>query len=232
MPAPVSVIIPTLDVADRIGPCLGALAEGLDAGLLRELILADGGSTDAIEAVADAVGARLVRTARGRGQQLAAGARAARGTWLLVVHADTVLAPGWSRAVLAQIRARPGMAGYFRLRFDAAGIFPRLVAGWANLRSRLFGLPYGDQGLLIPRGLYDRVGGYPEIALMEDVAIARALRGRLCALPAWAVTSAERYRAEGWLRRGARNLGTLARYLLGTPPGLLAARYDRERRHG
>ena len=118
----------------------------------------------------------------------------------------------------------PGISG---LGFRAGGILPRVVAGWANIRSRVFGLPYGDQGLLLRRALLEEVGGVPEIPLMEDVALARALRGRLCALPGTALTSAERYQAEGWFRRGARNLTVLLRYLLGVPPERLVRAYRR-----
>ena len=93
----------------------------------------------------------------------------------MVLHADTRLGPGWSGAVLAHIEAGRG-AGWFRLRFRAGGIAPRAVERWANLRSRM-GLPYGDQGLVLPRGLHDAVGGFPDIPLMEDVAMARRLQG-------------------------------------------------------
>ena len=120
-----------------------------------------------------------------------------------------------------------GKAGWFRLAFDAPGAPPRIVAAWANARARL-GLPYGDQALLIHRSLYRKVGGYPAIPLMEDVAIARALgRARLAALGAVATTSADRYLRNGWLRQGARNLLTLTRYLLGASPETLARSYRR-----
>ena len=230
MSAPVSVVIPTLEAAERLGPCLAALTEGLGEGLIRELILADGGSSDEIAEIADAAGARLVAAPRGRGTQLAVGAGVARGDWLLFLHADTVLAPGWAAAVRGHIQNGGGKAGYFALRFDASGLAPQLVAGWANLRAALFGLPYGDQGLLIGRALYRSVGGYPESPLMEDVALARRLgRGRLARLGAAAVTSAERYARDGWLRRGWRNLTTLALYFLGISPDRLAERYGRGR---
>lgn len=223
-----SVVIPTWRAAARIGPCLGALAEAVLDGVIREVILVDGGSDDDIAAVAEAVGARLILAPRGRGGQMAAGAAAARGEWLMFLHADTVLGPGWARAVTAHIGRGPGRAGYFRLAFDARGLAPAWVAAWANLRSALFALPYGDQGLLIDRALYASVGGHPAWPLMEDVALARALGPRrLAGLGAVAVTSAERYVAEGWLRRGARNLGTLALYFLGRSPERLAARYHR-----
>lgn len=228
MPAPISIVIPTLDVAGRIGLVLGALTEGLGAGLIRELILSDGGSHDDIAAVADAAGAHLVTGPPGRGGQLARGAAAAQGTWLMFLHADSRPVTGWPAAVAAHLEGGGGTAGYFDLRFDARGPMPRAVAGWANLRSRAFALPYGDQGLLLPAALYRSVGGYPEIPLMEDVALVRRLgRARLRPLGWPVTTSAERYLRDGWLRRGALNLSTLGLYFAGRDPAALARRYGR-----
>lgn len=228
MSAPVSVIIPTLEAAGRLGPCLGALAEAALSGLIREVILADGGSTDEVGDVAEATGATLVATARGRGTQLAAGAAAARGDWLLFLHADSVLPEGWDAAVAEHIAGHGNAAGYFGLRFDDGGLAAWLVAGWANLRSRLFALPYGDQALLVPAALYRAVGGFPDWPLMEDVALVRRIgRARLCRMPGLVTTSAERYRRDGWCRRGFRNLSTLALYFLGVAPERLARRYAR-----
>ncbi|MEL6620663.1 MAG: TIGR04283 family arsenosugar biosynthesis glycosyltransferase [Pseudomonadota bacterium] len=224
MPVPISVIVPTLNAGRSLPGCLAALFEGLDAGLITELIVTDAGSDDETCAVADEWGANIVTGAPSRGGQLQRGCAAARGEWLLILHADTQLAPGWSDAV--RVHLGQGKAGYFHLSFDRGG---RVVACWANLRSRLFGLPYGDQGLLVPRRLYNRVGGYPDIPLMEDVALARALRGQLKPLDAVAVTSADKYRRQGWLRRGTRNLWTLARFFAGTDPETLAAAYRRAR---
>lgn len=220
MTAPISVIIPTLNAAHALPGCAAALLEGVHAGLIGELIVSDGGSSDATLTIADELGAQIVTGPPSRGGQLRRGAAAAGRPWLLVVHADTQLAPGW--AALAQAHLTTGQAGYGWLRFDRGG---RAVAGWANLRSRAFGLPYGDQALLIPRGLCDSVGGYPDQPLMEDVALARALRGRLRPAGFTAVTSAEKYRQHGWLRRGARNLWTLARYRFGVSPERLADSY-------
>ncbi|WP_299742520.1 TIGR04283 family arsenosugar biosynthesis glycosyltransferase [uncultured Tateyamaria sp.] len=222
MPAPISVIVPTLNAEAALGPTLAALMEGVDGGLIAELVVSDGGSTDDTLKRADAWGANIVTGPPSRGGQLRRGCEAARAEWFLVVHADTVLSPGWSEVVSAHLGQRD--AAYFKLRFDRGG---RAVAAWANLRARLFGLPYGDQGLLIRRDLYARVGGYPDIPLMEDVALARALRGQLVPLDATAVTSAEKYRRQGWVRRGARNLWTLTRYLAGADPEALAAAYRR-----
>ena len=225
MRAPLSVIIPTLQAAAVLPGCLGALVEGLKAGMIREVIVSDGGSTDATRAIADASGAQVVTGPASRGGQLRRGAEVAQGAWLLVLHADTVLPEGWTRAVEGQMNA--GGPAAFRLSFDQAGVMPALVAGWANLRSRVFGLPYGDQGLLIPRDVYEAAGGYPDIPLMEDVALARSLKGRIALMPLAVTTAADRYARAGWLRRGARNLGTLARYLCGADPRRLAARYRR-----
>ncbi|MEM6679385.1 MAG: TIGR04283 family arsenosugar biosynthesis glycosyltransferase [Pseudomonadota bacterium] len=235
--APLSVVIPTLEAAAVIGPCLAALIPGLERGVIRELVIVDGGSSDEIAAVAEGVGARLIAAPPGRGGQLAAGVAASSGAWVLVLHADTVLSPDWSEAVAAHMARHPQAAGYCALRFDDPGLAAGFVAGWANLRSRLFGLPFGDQGLLMPRSLYDAAGGYPEIPLMEDVALVRAIRrfgGRAALRPlgATALSSAERYRRDGWLRRGARNLWLLARYSLGADPAVLAAAYARRREPG
>lgn len=222
MAAPISVIIPTLNAQADLSGCLTALVEGLDTGLITELVISDGGSTDETRVLADAWGANILTGPPSRGGQLSRGCAAARGEWLLVLHADTVLEPGWSGVVAAHMGQ--GKAGYFKLRFDRGGT---LVAALANLRARVFGLPYGDQGLLIRRDLYTRSGGYPDQPLMEDVALVRALRGDLVALDAVAVTSARKYRRQGWIRRGVRNLLTLIRYFAGADPEVLARAYRR-----
>ena len=223
MRAPISVVIPVLNGESTLPACTAALIEGIDAGLIRELIVSDGGSSDSSKQIADELGATWVSGPASRGGQLKRGCAAAQGAWLLVLHADTQLAAGWSK--VAEMHLRTEKAGYFRLSFDADGVPARLVAGWATVRSRLFDLPYGDQGLLISRVLYDEVGGFADMPLMEDVALARALKGRLVVLPTFARTSAEKYERSGWLRRGGRNLWTLLRYFAGVPVEQLAQAY-------
>lgn len=220
MRAPISVVIPTLNAAGALPACLAALTEGLSEGLIREVILSDGGSNDATCALAEAAGAEIVQGTASRGAQLRRGADAAGGAWLLFVPADTRLAPGWSQVVMDALQTRG--AYHFALRFDDPGLPAHLVAGWGNLRARVFGLPCGDQGLLVDRETYDKAGGYPDIPVLEDVALARALRGQLMALQAVAITSAAPYRRQGWIRRGGRNLWTLARYFAGVSPERLA----------
>jgi len=226
MPAPISVIIPTLNVADTIGPTLACLYEGMEASLICEVVIADGGSVDGIEQIANDVGATLVKTTKGRGNQMRAGALSAKGQWLLFIHADTVLSPNWVAVMRAHINNQ-SKAGYCKLAFDKDGFAPKLIAALANLRSRIFGLPYGDQALLISKDLYQQTGGYPDIPLMEDVALARKLRGQLKSLPVTATTRSDRYVKEGWFTRARKNLGTLVLYFLGTTPEKLAKRYHR-----
>jgi len=202
MSAPVSVVIPTLNGADQIMPTLACLVEGSADGLIGQVVIADGGSSDKIAEIAEEVGADIVTAKPGRGGQLRAGAEAARGQWLLFLHADTTLDGNWLRAVRRHIEQYSEKAGYFRIRFDSERPYARWTEGWANLRARWFKLPFGDQGLLISRSLYDELGGFEDIPLMEDVAIVLAIgRWRLREMSAVAVTDPVRYEREGYWKR-------------------------------
>jgi rSAM/selenodomain-associated transferase 2 len=227
MRAPLSIVIPTLNAADELPATAEALMAGTTAGLVRELIISDGGSSDATVQVARELGAVIVSGEAGRGGQLSRGVAAASGEWVLLLHADTQLGANWHMVAFEHITHHPDTAGWFRLQFRSQGIGARLVAGGANLRARALGLPFGDQGLLVSRAVLEQAGGVPEIPLMEDVALARALKGRLRGLDCAALTSAVRYERDGWLRRTIRNLGTLIRYFLGTSPEVLKKRYER-----
>ena len=215
-----AVVIPALNAAATLGPCLAAVREA------DEIVVVDGGSGDGTAALAERGGARLLRSARGRGVQLAAGAAAARGDWLLFLHADTRLGPGWRAAADRHIARHPGEAACFRLRLDAGEWQARMVEAGVAMRVGLFGLPYGDQGLLVSRKLYDAVGGYRALPLMEDVDLVRRIgRRRLARLGVEAATSAERWRREGWLRRSGRNLLCLALYRSGMSAERVARLY-------
>jgi rSAM/selenodomain-associated transferase 2 len=224
MPAPLTVIIPTLNAAKRLGPPLASLYEGVQSGLIAELVFADGGSTDETPQIAEDVGATLITSTPGRGTQLAKAAIVVKTPWLMVIHSDTTLSPEWPMAVRHHMQSSQN-AAHFRLAFDSPSLAAKRTAAWANLRSKFASLPYGDQGLLIPMSLYNTVGGYAEVPLMEDVALVRKLRGRLTELSVTATTSAAKYEAEGYLKRGCKNLITLAKYFLGVPPETLAKRY-------
>jgi rSAM/selenodomain-associated transferase 2 len=209
MAANLSVIIPTLNASSFLPATLAALRG------VSELIIVDGGSTDATRELAEASGARVIVAPRGRGGQIAAGIEAASHRWLLLLHADTRLAPGWQAAV----HDDPGYAGYFRFVLDSLDPRARRLERLVAWRCRTLGLPYGDQGLLIHRDLLRDVGGMRRLPLMEDVDLVRRLgRNRLVALTADAVTSAAKWESQGYLCRSAHNLACLTLWFAGLPP--------------
>lgn len=215
-----SVVIPALNAEATLGACLDSIRDA------DEVIVVDGGSSDYTVDVAARRQARLLCAATGRGLQLIAGAEAAEGEWLLFLHSDTILLPGWRDAVDAHIAASPGKAACFRFRLDSQAWQARLIEGGVGMRVRLLGLPYGDQGLLISRAYYDGLGGYRALPLMEDVDLVRRIgKRRLNLLDADALTSAERWRRDGWFGRSARNLALLTLYGLGVSPRRLARLY-------
>ncbi len=225
----ISVIIPTLNAAAHLERSLPPLVPAVADGLVRELIVSDGGSTDATLAIAEGVGARIVQGPKGRGRQLIAGAAAARGDWLLFLHADTALEDGWRKDAgrFMGTTASRERAAAFRFAFDDESGAARRAEWWVGLRCGVLALPYGDQGLLISRSFHAALGGFRDMPLMEDVDIVRRIgRARLTMLNARAVTSAEKYLRDGYGRRARRNLVLLARYLMGADPATLARQYD------
>lgn len=225
----ISVVIPSYNAAAYLPRALAPLVAGVVEGLVKQVIVSDGGSTDDTIAVAEAAGCDVVTSQRGRAKQMRAGAAAAKGSWLLFLHADTGLAPDWREAASAFIarRGAQNLAAAFTLAFDDDCAAARSVAYWARQRARWLKLPYGDQGLLISRYLYEASGGFADLPLMEDVELVRRLGAhRICILDPCAVTSAEKYRRDGYSRRAWRNLWLVSRYLLGADPAVLAKAYD------
>jgi rSAM/selenodomain-associated transferase 2 len=233
----ISVIIPTLNAGASLAATLTALVPAVVEGIVREVIIADGGSRDRTLDIADNAGVVVVKSAPGRGVQLRAGADAARFPWLLFLHADTVLEPGWEReAAIFCERVTSDEAGrraaVFRFALDDPRIAARAVETGVAFRTNSLSLPYGDQGLLISRSLYDAIGGYPASPIMEDVAIIRRLgRARLHVLRSKAITSATRYRERGYLRRVLRNQACLALYFAGAPLPAIERIYAHRPRH-
>ena len=228
----ISVVIPTLNAAQGLATTLTALVPGVVNGAIREVIVADGGSSDRTVEIAEAAGADVVRTERGRGAQLKAGAEQARSEWLLFLHADTTLEVGWEeevRAFMDRVDSgqRPETAAAFRFVLDDLGFLPRLIEYGVAWRCTLLRMPYGDQGLLVPRRLYNRVGGFKALPLMEDVDIIRRLgRRRVVILRSGALTSAIRYKRDGYLRRVVRNWTCLLLYYCRVPLRHIARLYS------
>ena len=216
-------MIPVLDAVGELAKTLAILA---GSALIGEIVVVDGGSRDASAAIARKAGARVIEAPRGRGIQLAAGAAAALHDWLWFLHADCRPQPDWEDAVRAFISSNGDKAGYFALTLDDAAPAARRLERIIAWRCRALALPYGDQGLLISRRLYETIGGYAPIPLMEDVDIVRRLgRARLQPVGATMLASAQRYKSGGYLRRPLRNLVCLSLYLAGVAPERIAKLY-------
>lgn len=219
----VSVVIPALEEEASIGAAIRSVSAQA------EVIVVDGGSRDRTCAVALAAGARVLSASACRGSQLACGAVEAGGEWLVFLHADTRLEPGWA-AALARLPA--GVAGgAFRFAIDS----PRRVYRWlergVSLRCRLLSLPYGDQAIFARREAYAACGGYPPLPLMEDVAFVTRLArvGPLAFLEERAFTSPRRYERRGVFTNMLRNWWLLGLYAAGVSPALLSRRYEATR---
>lgn len=220
-----SIIVPCLNEAEGIAGALQALAPLRERGA--EVIVVDGGSTDGTAAAAHPHADLVVTAPRGRALQMNAGAARARGTVLVFLHADTRLPDD------ADVLVREGLAATGRDwgRFDVAirGRNPllRVIAAAMNARSRLTGIATGDQAIFVTRALFERAGGYPAIALMEDVALSSALKRRgapLC-LAARVSTSGRRWEKHGVVRTVLVMWRLRLAYALGADPDELALRY-------
>lgn len=215
-----SIIIPTLNAGATLGGAMKSLKSLKSIEV--KLLVVDGGSADNTCNIAREYGAEVISSRRGRGCQLASGAGYAienGATWLMFIHADCVLAPGWHKAVMDFINnpANVATGAYFKLAFIDGGNNGRRVAALANWRASFFGLPYGDQGLLVSTVLYNKAGGFdPHMDLMEDVKMARKIgKPNLACLDIEISTSPVRYAQSGWWARPIRNLACLALYFFG-----------------
>jgi rSAM/selenodomain-associated transferase 2 len=222
----ISVVIPTLNADKDLVRTLSSLLEATMRGMVRECIIADGGSTDLTLDIAEDAGCEIVRASASRGGQLAAGAAAAKGPWLLFLHADTALEPGWDGEAYAFIReGKPGRAATFRFALDSKRWTARRAEWLTGLRNRVLALPYGDQGLLIAKRHYNQLGGFKPLQAMEDVEFVGRLkraegRAGLQRLNARAIANTPRYRD-----RPFKALSMLTLYGLGVSPERLARMY-------
>lgn len=224
--APLSVVIPVRNEAARLPLLLADLAAA-PAALLREVWVVDGGSRDGSARLARLAGAQLLASAPGRGDQLRRGIDLCTGPWLLLLHADARLPAGWPQQIQRAIAAGDGTAWAFPLAIEAAGPALQLVAALSTLRSRCWELPYGDQGLLLSRALYELSGGVAPLPLMEDLDFVLRLRRlapiRLLQRPLR--VDGRRWRRLGVWRTTWRNALLRRAWRRGVDPALLARRY-------
>ncbi len=219
-----SIVIPVLDEAAEIGAVLAALQPYRRRGA--ELIVADGGSHDGTAALARSLADSVVTAPRGRSSQMNAGAAVANGDIFLFLHADTRLPDGADRMIVDGL-AQCGRAwGRFDIRIDGGGLLD-LVAFAMNWRSRLTGIATGDQAIFMTRRAFDAAGGFPAIALMEDVALSATLKriGRPLCLHAQVTTSGRRWRKHGVLRTMFLMWRLRLAYFFGADPAKLARTY-------
>ena len=205
----ICAVIPTLKASDRLGPLLKQLRPHVE-----RIVITDSGSDDTTLTLATQSDARLALGSPGRGKQLRRGCDWAQNCdWLLILHSDCQLTQGWERVIKHHIENHPDEAGYFDLKFDSRRLSARLAEALVRLRCWAWGLPYGDQGLFISRGLYNSVGGYPDFPLFEDVALIEALgKKRIRRLKQPILTFAARHEHDGYILRGWKNLRLLRRF--------------------
>jgi len=226
-PPIVGVVIPTLNEAEFL-PAL--LADLRPVVVPLDIVVADGGSSDGTLAAASTAGVRTVVAPRGRAAQMNAGARAVAGRWLLFLHADCRLPPRARRALLTAVVDEPELdAAVFGFAIDLPPGWKHFIEMGQAVRQALYGLPYGDQGLLVRRELFHAVGGFPDVPLLEDVAMLRALgrRARVRTLPGTLLTSGRRYQRDGVVRTWLRHTAIILLYFLGVAPRRLAHWRDR-----
>ena len=218
-----SIIIPALDEARVIGASLDAAARV--RGRV-ETIVVDGGSADGTAAVARARGARVINTRRGRGAQMHAGARAARGEVFWFLHADTLAPPDAAERITEALRDPRAVGGNFRVRFDGSSPAARLLT-WLYPRLRLLGLAYGDSGFFVRRAAYERAGGFKPFPIFEDLDLLRALwrQGRFVQADGCVVTSSRRFEGRSFALTFARWSLLQGLYWLGVSPHTLARLY-------
>ncbi len=218
----ISIIIPCLNEADNISATLAPLQRLRQRG--HEIILVDGGSSDATPALARPLVDKLIQTTAGRARQMNAGLASARGDWVWFLHADTLAEE--SMALLIENSCHPW--GRFDVRLSGKGTSLGIIATLMNWRSRLTGIATGDQGIFVRRGILRELGGYADIPLMEDIDLSQRLKKQhgppLC-LPGPLVTSSRRWETRGVWRTVFLMWRLRLAYALGADPSILAERY-------
>ncbi len=229
MTGELSIVVPVLDEAPRLGPLLARLQPMRERGV--RIVVVDGGSRDASAEIAQSRADRVLVAPRGRALQMNAGAASCASDIVLFLHADTHLPEDGDRRVLEAV-ARGARWGRFDVRIDDQRATFRVVESMMNVRSRLTGIATGDQAIFVRRDLFESVGGYPAIALMEDIALSRTLRRHdpPACLRSTVTTSARRWNRHGVLRTIGLMWWLRAAYFFGAEPARLAEHYASDAR--
>ena len=226
----ISIIIPTLNEASTISKTLSHL-KGVDD---LEVIVVDGGSNDATAELAESQGATVIQSRPGKAVQMNAGAAAATGDILAFLHADTLLPEGFSHQIISALNQKGVVAGAFRLSINSTAAGIRIIERVANLRSRFLRLPYGDQALFMKKSLFEKMGRFAEVPIMEDFILVRRLKrkGKIVILPTAVATSPRRWLHYGIVKTWFINQAIIIAYYLGIPPEQLKRWYRREESKG
>lgn len=211
----ISVIIPTLNEEDVIEKTLHGLLKV--PGI--EVIVSDCGSTDKTVTLCKEL-ARVINSEPGRGRQMNAGAKEASGETLLFLHADTILPEGWKENIVSAMSNEMIVGGAFSLSIDSERVPYKIISATANIRSRITRIPYGDQGIFVRRSVFEEIGGFGEMPIMEDVDLMRRLKkvGKVVMLRDKVKTSARRWEKEGVIYTPLRNWLLIGLYYMGVPP--------------
>jgi rSAM/selenodomain-associated transferase 2 len=225
--AKISIIIPAINEAGNIKEAIATTQDSINI----EVIVVDGGSSDDTVAIAQSLNVKVISSSPGRAVQMNAGAVAASGEILLFLHADTRLPTGFDEMIRTALQQPGTVAGAFKLRIDASLLSLRWVEWGVNVRSHFYQMPYGDQAIFLTKKVFQQIGGFPELPIMEDFELMRRLKriGHVVIIPTPVVTSARRWLQKGVLKTTLLNQIVIIAYLLGVSPERICSWYRREK---
>jgi rSAM/selenodomain-associated transferase 2 len=225
--AKISIIIPAINEAGNIKKAIATTQANLNI----EVIVVDGGSSDDTVAIAQSLNVKVISSSPGRAMQMNAGAVAASGDILLFLHADTRLPTGFDEMICTALQQPGTVAGAFKLRIDASLLSLRWVEWGVNLRSHFYQMPYGDQAIFLTKAVFQQIGNFPELPIMEDFELMRRLKakGRIAIISTPVVTSARRWLQKGVFKTTLLNQIVIIAYLLGVSPKQIRRWYRREK---